>query len=849
MLESVCHQIIQNPRFQADYQAISHQSVIASTGIYGAPALEEEAIRRLMQSAALFAQSSEPDWRQMAYRISIGSLAYRELLGGIEEAVRLTFARLGNYPAIKFAFSGTPEPATMPPRVFYEISGRRNENTILVGDRPTVLTDMQKAVWDVISTGASLALSAPTSAGKSYVLSAYIEHLKRSQSESVIVYLVPSRALISQVSEDLRSGADENLFEVATVPILVEEGNPIYVLTPERLQVLFNVAPDLSFDVAIIDEAHLIGEGSRGIVLHSVLQDLQARNSDVQFLFSSPQVRDPGVFGSVVGQENIKVIKTKDTPVAQNILLLKGDALDSQRIDLFLWEAGEQMRLSEIQLPLPLYNSLDRLIYLSWALGAGSQSLVYAEGPASCENIALRIKDLFHDETVNPAGWRDPLLDEVARARAALANFAKEAVHSTYVLADAVQNGIGFHYGRIPTLLRNAVEDAFSFGYLDYIVCTSTLLQGVNLPARNIFMQNPHKGAEQPIDPVDFWNLAGRAGRLGKDFQGNVFLIDYDEWESAPLSGPKDEPVKPALESTLLELSAEFLEYVVSEDRPSGESPLLEAAFSKLIRDYRHGRLDETLTRIEGLSPEMRTQVEKTVASVDDQIEVDLETLDESPQISGYRQQELYRYMMQKVAEKGPEYLIPVHPSANWTEALNKLRPIFARVHKYLELKSGNHHRYWAPLALRWMRGEPLPKIIDEAIKYHKSQGKSRSNRTVIRDVLTDVESDLRFRYVNLLGCYTSVLKQALKDSHYGDYIPRVPALTLYLELGAASQTMIHLMGLGLSRHTANVVSRESINKEMDARAAKAFLRRVDPEAIGLSPYLVSEVNRVKAGL
>jgi hypothetical protein len=102
---------------------------------------------------------------------------------------------------------------------------------------------------------------------------------------------------------------------------------------------------------------------------------------------------------------------------------------------------------------------------------------------------------------------------------------------------------------------------------------------------------------------------------------------------------------------------------------------------------------------------------------------------------------------------------------------------------------------------------------------------------------------------VNLLGCYTSVLKQALKDSHYGDYIPRVPALTLYLELGAASQTMIHLMGLGLSRHTANVVSRESINKEMDARAAKAFIRRVDPEAIGLSPYLVSEVNRVKAGL
>ncbi len=201
--------------------------------------------------------------------------------------------------------------------------------------------------------------------------------------------------------------------------------------------------------------------------------------------------------------------------------------------------------------------------------------------------------------------------------------------------------------------------------------------------------------------------------------------------------------------------------------------------------------------------------------------------------------------MIDKIAKEGPDYLIPLHPSAGWKEALDKLRPVFARVHKYLELKSGNHHRYWAPLALRWMRGEPLPVIIDEAIKYHRSQGKNRSSRTVIREVLTDVESDLRFKYVNLLSCYGAVLKQALIASGYDSHVAKVPALTLYLELGAASQTMIQFISLGLSRHTANVLSQLTINRDMDIGAARGFLSRLDPEAAGLSPYVAGELRKV----
>jgi superfamily II helicase len=88
-----------------------------------------------------------------------------------------------------------------------------------------------------------------------------------------------------------------------------------------------------------------------------------------------------------------------------------------------------------------------------------------------------------------------------------------------------VKNGVAFHYGNIPAILRTAVEQAFVSGDLQYLVCTSTLLAGVNLPARNLFLCQPlrKKGS---LESVDFWNLAGRAGRLRREFQGNIYLIN-----------------------------------------------------------------------------------------------------------------------------------------------------------------------------------------------------------------------------------------------------------------------------------------------------------------------------------
>src|SRR5690606_14626748 len=67
--------------------------------------------------------------------------------------------------------------------------------------------------------------------------------------------------------------------------------------------------------------------------------------------------------------------------------------------------------------------------------------------------------------------------------------------------------------------------------HLKYLICTSTLVEGVNLPCRNLFVRAPRRGSGHPMTMPDFWNLAGRAGRLGFELQGNVICIEPTEWK------------------------------------------------------------------------------------------------------------------------------------------------------------------------------------------------------------------------------------------------------------------------------------------------------------------------------
>ena len=75
-------------------------------------------------------------------------------------------------------------------------------------------------------------------------------------------------------------------------------------------------------------------------------------------------------------------------------------------------------------------------------------------------------------------------------------------------------------------------------GKIRFLVCTSTLIEGVNLSCRTIVVRGPRKGRGNPMEPHDFWNLAGRAGRWGDEFQGNIICINPKDLKAWPTGVP-----------------------------------------------------------------------------------------------------------------------------------------------------------------------------------------------------------------------------------------------------------------------------------------------------------------------
>jgi superfamily II RNA helicase len=123
----------------------------------------------------------------------------------------------------------------------------------------------------------------------------------------------------------------------------------------------------------------------------------------------------------------------------------------------------------------------------------------------------------------------------------------------------------------MPSLLRESIEDVFRDGELNYLCCTTTLFQGVNLPARNVFIDTPTRGRGDPLDAAALWTFAGRAGRLGEEVVGNVFLVNYPNWDSQPLTVRRPFSMTVAFNDAVVEKYEEVIDLLSSAGSKESE--------------------------------------------------------------------------------------------------------------------------------------------------------------------------------------------------------------------------------------------------------------------------------------
>lgn len=163
-------------------------------------------------------------------------------------------------------------------------------------------------------------------------------------------------------------------------------------------------------------------------------------------------------------------------------------------------------------------------------------------------------------------------------------------------------------------------------------------------------------------------------------------------------------------------------------------------------------------------------------------------------------------------------------------------------------IKSNNErHRYFAFLALAWMRGSPIRDLVKARLEYKKVPDEEKIVNEEIRDLFREIEEELRYRYVKYTSIYLQVLSAVLKEKGETEMADKLLPLHMFLEFGASDRALINLMSLGLSRTSAILLKRTvSLSSDMTLHECKRYLQAVNLTRIAIPAICKAEISRMR---
>ncbi|SHI71155.1 DEAD/DEAH box helicase [Tessaracoccus bendigoensis DSM 12906] len=778
--------------------------------------------------------------QQAVMEITFGALQSSASTPENKAAAALLLERFGNWPSITLAMkrqriSESYRNALPLPLRLDSIAAKLEHTIQPAAGEPFLGSDFQKRFWREARTNGWLSVSAPTSAGKSYVVKRWVIDQAVTDEEAVVLYVIPTRALVDEVSKELLDEPELNSVHIHSIPwdsSFTSDGSRILVMTQERAQITLDRFPDLRPTAVFFDEAQKIGEGYRGILLEEVLQEALRRNSDLKAVFASPMTENPEeLLTRSTNEDRTHAFISPIPSVSQNLYWVNPIPRHAPKWTVERAENGEMRTIAEVSLSEEPHPRSKRLAALPAQLsGPQALNIVYANTPADAETCAKQIFEYLGPE----AELVDPRISE-------LQDLIRKSVHSTYLLSEVVARGVAFHYGNMPQPVRQGVEELYRAGLIRFLVCTSTLLEGVNLPCTNIWIMNPRRGKGNPMTPFDFWNLAGRAGRWGAEFAGNIICIGTRAnggWTNpAPMQRASGR-ITFATEAKIIDSRrvSEFIMRDGEHERGVKKDEDLEALAAHLFDAAARG---EDSVALRALSADEATALVGAFELKEAELQVPEQIRRSHPGINPQAMQRL----LNDLRTKDPDTLPLLSPHDEG--AFERLVRVLARCERNMLAGfgvPGNRARL-SVLLLNWMRGRPIPWLVSERIEYERNHKPDTfSSAKCIRAVLDDVEQVARFRAPKYLACYADIVDLIAPPDADS---PARPDVTMMLELGVSRPTDVSLMSLGLSRTATIQVSEFIADGSLTTPEVLEWLKEQDLSSIGVPAMIVREVNEV----
>lgn len=417
------------------------------------------------------------------------------------------------------------------------------------------------------SSRRAVVVSLPTSSGKTMIAQFRIlQALNQFEHEQGwVAYLAPTRALVNQITRQLRS-------DFTPLSVIVEKVSPalevdsvemdllretsekqkfrVLVTTPEKLDLMLRQGWEEKIGrpltLVVVDEAHNIQSIRRGLKLELLLATINKECVNAQFLLLTPFINNAREVARWLGGTNSEDIslaldwQPNDRAVGI-VKAVQGEAINGRSYDYSLnfetvHTSKKTIQIDEL-ISMPKDTEIAETFSKTQNLGKiaaiAAQYLkkrgpviVMHRTPANVWRLANYLK--------THSNKKENLHQDVKLFQ----DYLRLELGEAFPLIELVEYGIAVHHSGLPEEVRSLVEWMFENSRLDFLVATTTIAQGINFPVSGVVMASnsyPNKNFSVPMPPEDFWNIAGRAGRVSQGQLGVIALAANNEDKVANL--------------------------------------------------------------------------------------------------------------------------------------------------------------------------------------------------------------------------------------------------------------------------------------------------------------------------
>ena len=420
----------------------------------------------------------------------------------------------------------------------------------------------QKFAIEAIEQGHNVLITAKTGSGKTFVGEYQIaKSLKRGGR---IFYTTPVKSLSNQKFNDLKKLFPSSTVGIMTGDIKFRPDAQIIVMTTEILRnLLFKKGTSTEsvgttavmsldgLDSVIFDEVHYINDVDRGHVWEETLILLPPH---IKLILLSATLSSPIGFAKWLGESKktrVWLISTlwRAVPLEHYVLegsthkliydskeTFYGDAYSGWLLnrsgallahDKFkekvkaLKAAGHEGAIGGKMRPKSFEHDMNACLGDLHAKG-NLPAIVFVFSRKGCEALASKVEHTFLDSS--DAATVAHIWDfHLSRYKDVL-----EKSPQTHKLRDLAMRGIAFHHSGLMPFLKEILEILFSRGLIKVLFATETFAVGINMPTKTVIFTALDKftdGSVRLLKSAEYIQMAGRAGRRGKDDRGIVIYL------------------------------------------------------------------------------------------------------------------------------------------------------------------------------------------------------------------------------------------------------------------------------------------------------------------------------------